>query len=78
MSIFRVRVKHGPFSGKASDGTRLNILPGLYQVRADRPDLVFEGADTRNGGSLIVDMRDYPEIGEFPDAIQPHTQIELV
>lgn len=77
MAIFNVRVKRGPFSGKAADGARLNILPGQYQVREDGPDLVFEGADTRNGGNILVDMRDYPEVGDFPDAIQPNTQIEL-
>jgi len=78
MATLHVRVKRGPFSGMASDGARLNILPGQYLVREDGLNLVFEGADGRNGGNIVVDMRDYPEIGEFPEAIQPNTQIELI
>ncbi|MCI1003281.1 hypothetical protein [Herbaspirillum sp. C7C8] len=77
MSFFYVRVKRGPFSGKAADGVRLNILPGEYEVIEDGPDLVFLGADTRNGGN-VVDMRDYPEIGDFPEALGQHSQIVLV
>lgn len=78
MATFIVSVKRSPFSGIGADGARLNLLPGQYQVREDGPFLVFEGADSRNGGSLMVNMRDYPEIGIFPDAIHPNTQIELV
>jgi len=64
-------------SGKAADGARLNILPGQYQVREEGPDLVFEGADNRNGGGIVVDVRDYPEIGDFPDVIHQDAQIEI-
>jgi len=78
MATFSVRVKRGPFSGMAADGARLNILPGQYQVREDGPDLVFEGADTRNGGAIVVDLRDYLEIGDSPDSIQSDAQIELL
>jgi len=77
MAIFNVRVRRGPFSGMAADGTRINILPGVYQVDHEVDILAFADADKRTRGNVTVDLRDYPEIGSFPDLIEPNTQIEL-
>ncbi len=76
MTTFCVRVRRGPFSGTANDGLRLNIAPGIYQANHNGDKLVFADADKRTGG-VTVDLRDYPEIGSFPDAIEANTQIEL-
>ncbi|RQG99078.1 hypothetical protein [Paraburkholderia dinghuensis] len=77
MAIVNVRVRRGPLSGRAEDGARLNIVAGLYQVNHEGNTLVFAGADKRTSGSVTVDLRDCPEIGSFPDAMKPNTQIEL-
>lgn len=77
MAIFNVRVRRGPFSGLSEYGARLNIVPGVYEVNHEDDALTFAAADRRTGGSITVDLRDYPEIGSFPDLIQPNTQIEL-
>ncbi|UZF35885.1 hypothetical protein [Ralstonia pseudosolanacearum] len=78
MTTFSVRVRRGPFSGIANDGVRLPIVPGIYQANQDGHKLVFAEADKRTGGgNVTVDLRDYPEIGSFPDAIEANTQIEL-
>lgn len=78
MTIYNVRVRRGPLSGKADDGARINIVPGVYQVNHDGDTLVFADADKRTGGNVTVDLRDYAEVGSFPDAILPNTQIEVV
>ena len=77
MAIVNVRVRRGPFSGVAADGARINIVPGVHQVDHDGDTLVFADADRRTRGNVTVDLRDYPEIGSFPDLIEPNTQIEL-
>jgi hypothetical protein len=77
MAILNVRVRRGPFSGIADDGARINILPGVYQVNHEGDALVFANADKRTSGNITVDLHDYPEIGSFPDLIEPNTQIEL-
>ncbi|MEX3671410.1 hypothetical protein AB3X82_24785 [Paraburkholderia phenoliruptrix] len=78
MATFNVRVRRGPFSGMASDGVRLNIVPGIYSVDHNDNTLVFARADTRTGGNIVVDLRDYIEIGVFPDDISVNSQIEIV
>lgn len=77
MAIVNVRVRRGPLSGRAEDGARLNIVAGVYQVDYEGNVLVFAGADKRTGGRITVDLRDYPEVGSFPDSIEPYSQIEL-
>jgi hypothetical protein len=77
MAIINVRVRRGPFSGKAEDGSRLNIVAGVYQADHVGDSLVLAAADKRTGGTITVDLRDYPEIGSFPDSIEPNSQIEL-
>ncbi|MEX3900963.1 MULTISPECIES: hypothetical protein [Paraburkholderia] len=77
MAIVNVRVRRGPLSGRAEDGARLNIVAGVYQANHDGDLLVFADADKRTGGTITVDLRDYPEIGSFPDSIEPNSQIEL-
>lgn len=77
MAILSVRVRRGPFSGIAADGVRLNVLPGVYQANHEGDTLVLANADRRTGGNLTVNLRDYPELGAFPDAIEPNTQLEL-
>lgn len=77
MARFSVKVRRGPLSGYAADGRRLNILPGVYAVEHEGQKLSFEGADQRNGGILIVDLTEYPEIGNFPD-IEPGQQLALM
>jgi len=78
MTVINVRVRRGPFSGIAANGARINIVPGVYQADHDGDSLTFADADRRTNGTVTVDLRDYPEIGEFPEAIAPNTQIELV
>lgn len=77
MAIINVSVRRGPFSGRAEDGTRLNMVTGVYQADHAGNTLVVAGADKRTGGTITVDLGEYPEIGSFPDAIEPNTQIEL-
>ncbi|SAK70298.1 hypothetical protein AWB82_04208 [Caballeronia glebae] len=77
MAIINLRVRRGPFSGRAEDGARLNIVAGVYQADHDGDSLVFAGADKRTGGTITVNLRDYPDIGSFPDSIEPNSQIEL-
>lgn len=77
MAVLNVRVRRGPFSGVAEDGARLNILPGVYQADHEGETLVFADADRRTGGNVTVNLRDYPELGAFPGALEPNAQIEL-
>lgn len=77
MNTFKIKVRRGPFSGLARDKFRLEILPGEYNVTRNDHMLIFHGADTRNGGDLSVDLKDYPELGNFPN-VNPHQQIEVL
>jgi hypothetical protein len=77
MDTFKIKVRRGPLSGLAGDKVRLNILPGEYSATRNERTLIFHGADTRNGGDIVVDLGDYPELGNFPD-VDPHQQIEVL
>lgn len=77
MSTHKIRVRRQPFSGYARDNMRLEILPGVYQVTQDDSDLIFHGADQRNGGDITVRLGDYKELSNFPD-VGPHKQIEVL
>lgn len=77
MPLFNVRVRCGPLSGHADDGTRINLLPGTYTVKHEGHTLTFADADRRTGGTVVVDLRDYGEVGTFPDDIASNSQIEI-
>lgn len=78
MATHSVKVRRGPFSGRAADGTRVNIVPGTYKVNHDGDTLVFADADKRTGGNVVVDLRDYVETGTFPNDIEPNCQIAII
>lgn len=78
MAVISVRVRRGPFSGIAADGARVNIVLGVYQADHDANTRTFSDADRRTSGTVTVDLRDYPEIGAFPEAIGGISQVELV
>lgn len=45
MAIFNLRVRRRPFSGRADDSARLNIVAGAYKVTHEGDTLVFAGTD---------------------------------
>jgi len=78
LPTYRVRVRLEELSGFAADGVRATIQRGEYLVDHDtrfgRNSLVFRNAD-RRGGDLTVELRDYPELGMFPNDLG-RTQLE--
>ena len=77
-SIFHIRVLSGALSGCAEDGIRIHIAPGVYRVHYDDDTLEFIDADPRMRGTVTVDLREYGEIGAFPDELAPNAPIEIV
>jgi hypothetical protein len=83
MAIYRVRVKHEQvLAGFAKDGTRFNLVSGIYQVEPgvlSKNDAVlfFRGADKRNGGDLAVKREDYTFLWDFP-AMQTDAPLEVL
>jgi hypothetical protein len=78
LPTYRVRVRLEELSGFAQDGVRATIRRGEYLVDHDtrfgRNTLVFRDAD-RRGGDLTVELRDYAELGTFPNDLAS-TQLE--
>ena len=79
LMIYKVKVKDGKLlGGHASDGARLNIIPGIYDVeKTTDGNLVFNSADTRDNRELVVRKGEYLELDDFPKIGQNH-YIELV
>ena len=70
LPTYHVHVRLEALSGFAHDGVRATIDLGDYLVDHDtrfgRNSLVFRDAD-RRGGDLTVELRDYAELGTFPN-----------
>ncbi|VXC97635.1 hypothetical protein BURKHO8Y_70203 [Burkholderia sp. 8Y] len=77
-AIFHLRVVSGALSGCAEDGIRIHIAPGIYRVHHENDTLEFVDADPRMRGTVSVDLREYGEIGAFPDELTRNGLTEIV